>query len=117
MNEKTKQNNKTIDTTEDLVSEKRKNVKAAVKIYLWCLVGGLLFKGWLAFFVGMGVAPLDTIAELIGMAFPPFIIGWLLAKLLSLAVRKVSFNTLWFAGATLIITLMLVGQWRGDAGT
>jgi len=94
----------------------RQRVPAGLKIFLFCIFGGLLFKGWLAFFVGMGVAPLETIAEVIGLAIAPFIVGWILAKALSLALKKVSFHTLWFIGSSLMIALMFIGQWRGTTG-
>jgi flagellar basal body-associated protein FliL len=71
-------------------------------------------KGWKEFFVGLGIMPLQTIAELLGASLVPFMSGWLVAKLLGLLFKKVSFKRLWLGTSFLFFVIMLIGQYRAN---
>jgi hypothetical protein len=93
---------------------KKKDIRFALAMFIACVFGGLFVTGWVKVLVGLGVAPLETIAAQIGVALVPFVVGWLIAKVIGLALKKVSFNTLWVASTTLLIVLMFVGQNKSE---
>ena len=93
---------------------KKTDIRFALAMFIACVFGGLFVTGWVKVVVGLGVAPLETIAGQIGVALIPFVVGWLIAKVLGIALKKVSFNTLWVASTTLLIVLMFVGQNKSE---
>lgn len=94
----------------------KKTVADSIFIYLCCLVFSIFVIGWRKFFIGIAVAPMGTIAELLGLGLVPFLIGWVIARIAGLLIKKVSFRQLWFAGSCLLFLLMLVGRYRASSG-
>jgi TPR repeat protein len=93
---------------------KKKDIRFALAMFIACMFGGLFVTGWVEVLIGLGVAPLEIISAQIGIALVPFVVGWLIAKVLSLVVKKVSLNALWVASTTLLIVLMLFGQNKSE---
>lgn len=85
-------------------------------VFFCCLAFGSISMGWKEFFVGIGVMPIGTLAQLLGVAVVPFLAGWVLAKIGGFFAKSVAFRNLWLAGATLIFLLMLIGKYRTATG-
>lgn len=90
-------------------------VKKSLSVFGVCLIGAVASKGWKPFFVGMGVAPALTLAELIGLAFVPFALGWVISKGLSFFLKRVSHQSLWLTSSIALILLSLIGQYRSGS--
>ena len=110
MTESDKQSN---FTETDQHSDKAKPLNQTLVVFMICLVGAIFIKGWKPFFVGMGIMPMLTIAELIGMAFVPFALGGLIALIFSFFLKKIPQQTLWIFGSIASIVIVLIGQYRG----
>ena len=99
--------------TED-TPPKKKGISDKLVVFLVCFIFAIILKGWKEFFVGFGIMPLITIAELLGVSLVPFMSGWLVAKLLGLLFKKVSFKRLWLGTSFLFFVIMLIGQYRAN---
>lgn len=107
---------KTDEKAIDPSAHRKKELPIGLSVFAWCLIGSIAMKGWKEFFVGLGVMPIGTLAELLGLAILPFLLGWVIARLLSLAIKKISFRNLWIIGSTVIIVIAMIGQWRSATG-
>lgn len=93
---------------------KKVELRFIIVMFAACGCGGLVVTGWNEVLVGLRIAPLETVASQIGVATVPFVIGWLIAKLLRFAFKKVSFNTLWSVSAMLLIVFMFIGNNKSE---
>jgi len=59
---------------------------------------------------------MGTFATLLGGALIPFLLGYVIAKGLSFKLKKPPFKNLWLIGATVVIAMSLIGQWRAATG-
>lgn len=98
-------------------SSNGKGLPDSLVVLLCCFAFGIISMGWKEFFVGLGVMPIGTLAQLLGVAVVPFLAGWVLAKIGGFLAKSAAFRNLWLAGATLIFLLMLIGQYRAATGT
>ena len=86
-----------------------KFVEYSLAVYLYCCVLAIILKGWRTFFVGLGLTPIVTLAELFVMALVPFISGWVVATALSFRFKKLSFYGLWLrTSSTIFLVTLLV---------
>ena len=102
---------------DELNTQKKKGTSNSLFVFLCCLIYAIFAIGWRGFFVGIGITPIGTLANLLGIAVVPFLLGWVIAKVASFAARTVSFRSLWLTGSTLVFVLMLVGQYRASTGS
>jgi len=65
------------------------------------------------FFIGLGVAPVDTLALLLGSLVVPLLPSYLIAKLIVRKIRYTLFQT-WLVLAILILLMMTIGNLRID---
>jgi len=82
-----------------------------------CVIGSLLLQGWKAVFIGIAIAPIDTLLGLVGMAIPFYLFSYVVARIVKLIFRKISLRYLWIACSTALIVMILVGQWQGATGS
>jgi flagellar basal body-associated protein FliL len=92
----------------------KKSISDKLVVFLVCFIFAIILKGWKEFFVALGIMPLQTIAELMGASLVPFMSGWLVAKLLGLLFKTVSFKRLWLGTSFLFFVIMLIGQYRAN---
>ena len=85
-----------------------KFVQDSLVVYLYCCGFAIILKGWRAFFVGLGLTPIVTLAELFVMALAPFISGWIAATALGFRSKRLSFYTLWLRTSTTIFLVTLL---------
>jgi flagellar FliL protein len=97
-----------------MAEENNKSISDTLVVFLVCFIFAIILKGWKEFFVGFGIMPLQTIAELLGTSLVPFMSGWLVAKLLGLLFKKVSSKPLWLGTSFLFFVIMLIGQYRAN---
>ena len=111
-----KNDSKVSDQGTETVILRKKGVPDSIIVYLWCMAGAALLMGWKKFFVGIGVDTSGTIAETMGAALLPFLLGYVIAKGLSFKLKKLPFKNLWLISATVVIVMGLIGQWRIATG-
>lgn len=85
-----------------------KFVQDSLVIYLYCCGFAIILKGWRTFFVGLGLTPIVTLAELFVMGIVPFVSGWIVTTALSLIFKKLSFYHLWRRTTTAIFLVALL---------
>ena len=73
----------------------------------------LIFKGFSVFFAGFGIAPLDTIAQMIGVLIVPIVPTYFVARYLAVSKGK-SFLSAWRVGTVIILVIMTVGMLNGQ---
>jgi len=117
MNENDKESPPKIDKNIEAPPLRIKLVPDSLVIYLWCCVFAIILKGWRAFFVGLGLTPIVTLAELFVMALVPFMAGWIVATILLFIFKNLSFNSLWRRTTTVIFLVTLLGRCRAVSGT
>lgn len=96
-------------------SQKATPLKQVLFVFLICFLGAIVLKGWRAFFVGIGISPALTIAELIGAAFVQFAFGGIIALALSIFLKKISLQKLWIIGSITCVLISLIGQFRAGS--
>jgi len=71
-----------------------------------CIFGTIIFlHGISKFFVGLTIAPIDTLAAVIGMASVPYVIGWIIAKV-GEKILKLKFQHIWISVSAILILIM-----------
>ena len=96
--------------------QKKKDFRHAVVLFVACGVGGLFISGWSEALIGIGIAPVETIAVQIGLAVVAFVSSWLITKVVAPTLEQIPFNTIWGANAVFVMALMLAGQQRVETG-
>jgi len=89
-------------------------ISATLAIYFWCYFCAILLYGGMKFFIGIHIAPIDTLAELTGSALVPYSMGWVIAKMINFFSTKISFHILWLMSSSFSIVIMLIGQLRAE---
>jgi hypothetical protein len=113
MTKSNKQPDNTIYPETDQPADKAKPLNQTLFVFMICVAGAIMIKGWKSFFISMGIMPILTIAELIGMAFVPFALGGLIALILSFLLKKIPLLIFWIFGSVISIIILLIGQYRG----
>ena len=67
------------------------------------------------FFIGIGIAPIDTLSFLFGAVLVPIIPSYLLAKLIC-KLKNISFYKTWMSLLILILTVQTIGIVRSTYG-
>jgi hypothetical protein len=89
-----------------------KFARDSLAVYLYCCVFAVILKGWRTFFVGLGLTPIVTLAELFVMALVPFVSGWVVTTALSFIFKKLSFYGLWLRTSTTIFLVTLLVRYH-----
>ena len=71
-----------------------------------CVFGTIIFLfGIKKTFVGWGIAPIDTLASIFGLASVPYVIGWIIAKV-GEKISKLKFQHIWISVSAILILIM-----------
>ena len=65
---------------DELNTQKKKGTSNSLFVFLCCSIYAIFAIGWREFFVGIGITPIGTLANLLGIAAVPFLLGWVIAK-------------------------------------
>ena len=77
---------------------------------VWYIIIGIGYK---VFRAGIMIAPLDTIAEMIGVLVVPIVPTYFIGRYL--ASRKVArFHSAWISGTFILLAIMTVGKYNGQ---
>jgi hypothetical protein len=102
-----------LDKIDDGTTEKRGlNRQQIIKIIAISFIGGAITQGPSKFFIGLGVAPIDTLASVLGVALVPLVISYLAALLIA-KLSSVSMYKVWIGCLVAIMIVMFVGSTRG----
>lgn len=96
--------------------KKKKDSRYAIVLFIACGFGGLFISGWSKVLIGIGIAPVETIAVQIGIAVVAFVSSLLITRVVAPTLEKIPFNTVWGASAVFVMALMLAGQQRFETG-
>ena len=72
-----------------------------------------LFKGFREFFVELGIAPAETIAELVGALLIPIALSYGLARLFAKGNSYKIFG-FWISGLSIILIISTLGKLNGE---
>ena len=73
----------------------------------------LIFRGFDVFFVGFGIAPLNTITGMIGVLIVPIVPTYFIARYLAVNKGK-RFLLAWMVGTCILLAIMTVGMLNGQ---
>ena len=85
-------------------------LKVGVLGIVWYIA---IFSGFEVFFVGIGIAPLDTISEMVGVLIVPIVPTYFIARYLA-AHKEKKFLSAWIVGTCILLAIMTVGMLNGQ---
>ena len=97
--------------TDNKALTKKQIVKSFAFAFVWCVILYNPSK----FFVGLGIAPIDTLASLLGLVAMPLLVSYVLSLALAKFTKFSMFNCL-NACLIVMLTLMSIGTIRSSLG-
>jgi hypothetical protein len=102
-----------IDKVDESATEKKGlNKRQVLTIIAIAFIGSALSMGPSKFFVGLGIAPVDTLASVVGISFVPLLVSLLVALLVA-KLSKLSMYKAWVGCLLIMLVVMIIGAIRG----